>query len=132
MMMAQEQKIWCSPLTGKIFQGMVNTKTNVANKDKKDITDEAIKAVAEYLYYHPKVLQFTLKGGSVLSIKSTVAAQGAPDNTVENAAYDLLYVAERLVGQFSAAGIEPQEGSNDPGECLLAQAEKAIAKALGE
>ncbi|WP_442316502.1 DUF7446 family protein, partial [Xenorhabdus aichiensis] len=40
--MAQEQKIWCSPLTGKIFQGRVNTKTNVANKDKRDITDEAI------------------------------------------------------------------------------------------
>ncbi|KLU13894.1 MULTISPECIES: DUF7446 family protein [Xenorhabdus] len=130
--MAQEQKIWCSPLTGKIFQGRVNTKTNIANKDKRDITDEAIKAVAEHLFYQPKVLKITLKSGDILSIKSTVTAQGVPDNTVENAAYDLLYVAERLVAQFSAAGIEPQEGSNDPGECLLAQAEKAIAKALGE
>ncbi|PHM49089.1 DUF7446 family protein [Xenorhabdus sp. KK7.4] len=123
--MSLEHKIWCSPLTGKIFQGKINTKTNIANKDKREITDEAIKAVAEHLYYERKVLQFALKSGDILSIKATAAKQGVPDNIVENAAYDLLYIAERLVAQFSAEG-------NDLFEDLLAQAKRAITKAKGE
>ncbi|MGJ0580642.1 DUF7446 family protein [Xenorhabdus bovienii] len=76
--MAQEQKIWYSPLTGKIFQGRVNTKTNIANGDKKDITDEAIKAVAEYLYSYQKVLQFTLINGDILSIGVNVTSPETP------------------------------------------------------
>ncbi|MDE1479428.1 hypothetical protein KKJ01_14595 [Xenorhabdus bovienii] len=69
--MAQEQKIWCSPLTGKIFQGMVNTKTNVASK-KRDITDEAVNAVFEHFYRHRENHEMEMKNGDILNVLISV------------------------------------------------------------
>ncbi|MDE9519819.1 hypothetical protein KKJ17_19435 [Xenorhabdus bovienii] len=69
--MAQEQKIWCSPLTGKIFQGMVNTKTNVASK-KRDITDEAVNAVLEHFYRHRENHEMEMKNGDILNVLISV------------------------------------------------------------
>ncbi|MDE9479823.1 hypothetical protein KKJ21_22735 [Xenorhabdus bovienii] len=70
--MAQEQKIWCSPLTGKIFQGRVNTKTNVASKDKRDITDEAVNAVFEHFHRHRESHEVEMKNGDILNVLISV------------------------------------------------------------
>ncbi|WP_051870340.1 hypothetical protein, partial [Xenorhabdus bovienii] len=70
--MAQEQKIWCSPLTGKIFQGRVNTKTSIASKDKKDITDEAVNAVLEHFYHHRENHEVEMKNGDILNVLISV------------------------------------------------------------
>ncbi|MDE9455682.1 hypothetical protein KKJ05_18340 [Xenorhabdus bovienii] len=71
-MMAQEQKIWCSPRTGKIFQGMVNTKTRIAAVKKKDITDEAVNAVFEHFYHHREKHEVEMKNGDILNVLISV------------------------------------------------------------
>ncbi|MDE9540236.1 DUF7446 family protein [Xenorhabdus bovienii] len=76
--MAQEQKIWCSPLTGKIFQGMVNTKTNVASK-KRDITDEAVDAVFEHFYRHRESHEVEMKNGDILNVLISVTKKEHDD-----------------------------------------------------
>ncbi|CDH06843.1 hypothetical protein XBO1_2480020 [Xenorhabdus bovienii str. oregonense] len=76
--MAQEQKIWCSPLTGKIFQGMVNTKTNVASK-KRDITDEAVNAVFEHFYRHRENHEVEMKDGDILNVLISVTKKENDD-----------------------------------------------------
>lgn len=98
---------------------------------KSEITGDALRAVAENLFNQPRVLSFVLNSGRILSVKSCVTDSGAPDNSVENAAYDLLHVTQRMVNQFYAAGVESKEESLNPAEELLYQAELAIAKATG-
>ncbi|WP_442316505.1 DUF7446 family protein, partial [Xenorhabdus aichiensis] len=50
----------------------VNTKTNVANKDKRDITDEAIKAVLEHFYHHRENHEMEMKNGDILNVLISV------------------------------------------------------------
>jgi hypothetical protein len=54
-------RIGCSALTGKIYAGSVS-KTGLWGKNKVDVTDEAIRSVAESLLQTNEVLQFTYKG----------------------------------------------------------------------
>jgi len=54
-------RIGCSALTGKIYAGSVS-KTGLWGKNKVDVTDEAIRSVAESLLQTNEVLQFNYKG----------------------------------------------------------------------
>jgi len=54
-------RIGCSPLTGTIYAGSVS-KTGLWGKNKVDVTDEAIRSVAESLLQNNEVLQFNYKG----------------------------------------------------------------------
>ena len=54
-------RIGCSPITGTIYAGSV-TKTGLWGKNKVDVTDEAIRSVAESLLQNDEVLQFMDEG----------------------------------------------------------------------
>jgi hypothetical protein len=54
-------RIGCSPITGTIYAGSVS-KTRLWGKNKVDVTDEAIRSVAESLLHTDEVLQFTYEG----------------------------------------------------------------------
>ena len=54
-------RIGCSPLTGTIYAGSVS-KTGLWGKNKVDVTDEAIRSVAESLLHTNEVLQFNYEG----------------------------------------------------------------------
>lgn len=125
------KRVWCAPITNKIFYGSICNETGKVIGVKSDVTGDALRAVAEHLFSQPRVLSFVLNSGRILAVKSCVTDSGAPDNSVENAAYDLLHVTQRMVNQFYAAGVESKEESLNPAEELLYQAEQAIAKATG-
>lgn len=125
------RRVWCAPITNKIFYGSVCNETGKVLGVKKDITGDALRAVAEHLFNQPRVLTFVLNSGQILSVKSCIADSEVSDNSVENAAHDLLHVVQRMVNQFYAAGIESKEESLNPMEEALYQAEQAIAKATG-
>lgn len=125
------RRVWCTPITNKIFYGSICNETGKVVGVKKDITGDALRAVAEHLFNQPRVLSFVLNSGRILSVKACVTDSEAPDNSVENAAHDLLHAVQRMVNQFYAAGIESKEESLNPVEELLYQAEQAIAKATG-
>lgn len=125
------RRVWCAPISNKIFYGSICNETGKVIGIKKDITDDALRAVAEHLFNQPRVLTFVLNSGRILSVKSCVTDSEAPDNSVENAAHDLLHVAQRMANQFYAAGVESKEESLNPVEELLYQAEQAITKATG-
>lgn len=125
------KRVWCAPITNKIFYGSICNETGKVIGVKSDVTGDVLRAVAEHLFNQPRVLSFVLNGGRILSVKSCVTDGGAPDNSVENAAHDLLHVTQRMVNQFYAAGVESKEESLNQAEELLYQAEQAIAKATG-
>jgi hypothetical protein len=54
-------RIGCSPITGTIYAGSVS-KTGLWGKNKVDVTDEAIRSVAESLLQTDEVLQFKYEG----------------------------------------------------------------------
>lgn len=54
-------RIGCSPITGTIYAGSVS-KTGLCGKNKVDVTDEAIRSVAESLLQTDEVLQFKHEG----------------------------------------------------------------------
>lgn len=54
-------RIGCSPITGTIYAGSVS-KTGLWGKNKVDVTDEAIRSVAESLLQTDEVLQFMDEG----------------------------------------------------------------------
>jgi hypothetical protein len=45
-------KIACSPLTGRIFQGRVNTKLNAFTGEKKDVTSDVLESVIAKAEFH--------------------------------------------------------------------------------
>ncbi|ATG17295.1 hypothetical protein CO695_13685 [Providencia alcalifaciens] len=128
---AATRRVWCALISNKIFYGSVCNETGKVVGVKKDITGDALRAVAEHLFNQPRVLSFVLNSGRILSVKVCVTDSEAPDNSVENAAHDLLHAMQRMVNQFYAAGIESKEESLNPMEEALYQAEQAIAKATG-
>lgn len=130
--MAWKHRAWCSPLTNQIYYGSINSDTGKATKGKRNITEDAIRSVAENLLYQPRVVTFKLQSGKLLSLKSSVKEDGIGDSSVEDAAYDLLHALQRMTAQFHAAGVESHKESMNPSEELLFQAEQAIAKALGQ
>lgn len=54
-------KIGCSPLTGKIYAGKV-LKSGLWASGKVDVTDEAVKSVAEHLIIRDQRLEFDYNG----------------------------------------------------------------------
>jgi hypothetical protein len=54
-------RIGCSPITGTIYAGSVS-KTGLWGNNKVDVTDEAIRSVAESLLQTNEVLQFQYEG----------------------------------------------------------------------
>ena len=54
-------RIGCSPITGTIYAGSVS-KTGLWGKNKVDVTNEAIRSVAESLLQTDEVLQFKHEG----------------------------------------------------------------------
>jgi hypothetical protein len=54
-------RIGCSPITGTIYAGSVS-KTGLWGNNKVDVTDEAIRSVAESLLQTDEVLQFQYEG----------------------------------------------------------------------
>ncbi|MEX9782757.1 DUF7446 family protein [Providencia manganoxydans] len=126
------RRVWCAPITNKIFYGSVCNETGKVLGVKKDITGDALRAVAEHLFNQPRVLTFVLNSGQILSVKSCIADSEVSDNSVENAVHDLLHVVQRMVNQFYTVGVDPHEGSPFSVEDLLYQAELAIAKATGK
>ena len=54
-------KIACSPLTGRIFQGRVNTKLNAFTGEKKDVTSDVLESVIAKAEFHGGT--FEIEGG---------------------------------------------------------------------
>ena len=54
-------RIGCSPISGTIYAGSVST-TGLWGKNKVDVTDEAIRSVAESLLHTDEKLQFKYEG----------------------------------------------------------------------
>jgi hypothetical protein len=54
-------RIGCSPITGTIYAGSVS-KTGLWGKNKVDVTDEAIRSVAESLLHTDEVFRFKSEG----------------------------------------------------------------------
>jgi hypothetical protein len=54
-------KIACSPLTGRIFQGRVNTKLNAFIGQKKDVTSDVLEALIGKAEFHGGT--FEIEGG---------------------------------------------------------------------
>lgn len=53
--------IGVSPLTGRIFQGRVNTKLNAFVGQKKDVTSDVLRCLIEKAQYHGG--SFDIEGG---------------------------------------------------------------------
>lgn len=67
-------KIACSPLTGRIFQGRVNSSLNAFSGDKKDVTSDVLESVIAKAEFHGG--QFDIEGGGrkwVVSVKKVTA-----------------------------------------------------------
>lgn len=56
----KEFKAGCSPLSNRIYAGTV--KNGLWMKDKQDITDSAVTAVATHLLLKEEMLEFEYKG----------------------------------------------------------------------
>jgi hemin uptake protein HemP len=54
-------RIGCSPITGTIYAGSVS-KTGLWGNNKVDVTDEAVKAVAQSLLQTEEMLRFSHDG----------------------------------------------------------------------
>ena len=54
-------KIACSPLTGRIFQGRVNKSMNAFTGEKKDVTSDVLEAVIGKAEFHGGT--FEIQGG---------------------------------------------------------------------
>lgn len=69
--MKEEFKAGCSPLTYRIYAGTV--KNNIWCRNKKDITDSAVTAVATHLLLKDEMLQFEYEGETfVLKVEKVV------------------------------------------------------------
>jgi len=54
-------KIGCSPLTNRIFAGRVTEKNMWVTNSKKDVTDTAPLAVAQYLIQSEEAIEFNYR-----------------------------------------------------------------------
>ncbi|HCU2310599.1 TPA: hypothetical protein OUJ77_000588 [Klebsiella aerogenes] len=61
-----------SPLTGNIFQGTLNTDTGMWVGKKEDVTEHAVKAVAEHLMIKKQKYAYGIKGGKYLVISHEI------------------------------------------------------------
>ncbi|HBU8666353.1 hypothetical protein ABLV11_00330 [Klebsiella sp. GW_Kp181] len=61
-----------SPLTGQIFQGTLNTDTGMWVGKKEDVTEHAVKAVAEHLMIKKQKYAYGIKGGKYLVVSHEI------------------------------------------------------------
>jgi hemin uptake protein HemP len=70
-------RIGCSPLTGTIYAGSVS-KTGLWAKNKVDVTDEAVRAVAQSLLQTEEMLRFS-HGGKQYELKVVQLTEGGKE-----------------------------------------------------
>ncbi|HCU0244591.1 TPA: hypothetical protein OUE28_003589 [Morganella morganii] len=70
--MAWQKRMWCSPLSGNIYFGNVNTDTRKATKGKVAVTDDAVRSVAEHLYLTGNEEKYTTNDGVKITISVKV------------------------------------------------------------
>lgn len=68
--MSKVKHIGASPLTGKIYQGTLDTEKGCWVGQKKDITVEACKAVAEHLMVAKRKKAYELHSGKFLVLRA--------------------------------------------------------------
>ena len=61
-----------SPLTGQIFQGTLNTEKRMWVGRKEDVTEQAVKAVAEHLLIKKTRYAYRMEGGQYLVLSHEV------------------------------------------------------------
>ncbi|ENL1060016.1 TPA: hypothetical protein P7R36_005209 [Escherichia coli] len=61
-----------SPLSGRIFQGTLNTEKGMWVGKKEDVTEQAVKAVAEHLMIKKQKYAYKTKDGKWLIISHQV------------------------------------------------------------
>ncbi|EAB5646390.1 hypothetical protein G3755_001778 [Salmonella enterica] len=61
-----------SPLTGQIFQGTLNTKKGMWVGKKEDVTEQAVKAVAEHLMIKKQKYAYVVKDGKYLILSHQI------------------------------------------------------------
>lgn len=61
-----------SPLTGTIYYGTLNTEKGMWVGKKEDVTDQAVKAVAEHLMIKKQKYAFGVKDGKYLIISHQI------------------------------------------------------------
>ena len=71
-------QIACSPLTGRIFQGRVNTKLNAFTGQKKDVTSDVLEAVIGKAEYHGGTFEI-LGGGKKWTVTVVEEIAAEPD-----------------------------------------------------
>lgn len=61
-----------SPLTGQIFQGTLNTEKGMWVEKKEDVTEQAVKAVAEHLMIKKQKYAYVVKDGKYLILSHQI------------------------------------------------------------
>ncbi|EAS0725274.1 hypothetical protein DQJ97_24370 [Salmonella enterica subsp. enterica serovar Poona] len=61
-----------SPLTGQIFQGTLNTEKGMWVGKKEDVTEQAVKAVAEHLMIKNQKYAYVVKDGKYLILSHQI------------------------------------------------------------
>lgn len=61
-----------SPLTGQIFQGTLNTEKGMWVGKKEDVTEKAVKAVAEHLMIKKQKYAYGVKDGKYLILSHQI------------------------------------------------------------
>lgn len=70
--MAWQKRMWCSPLSGNIYFGNVNIATGNVRKGKINVTDDAVRSVAEHLYLTGNEEKYTTDDGAKITISVKV------------------------------------------------------------
>jgi hypothetical protein len=73
-----------SPLTGQIFQGTLNTEKRMWIGKKEDVTEQAVKAVAEHLMIKKQKYAYRIKDGNYLIISHEIVSS-LPDEFKDSA-----------------------------------------------
>ncbi|EAM3902330.1 TPA: hypothetical protein N4521_000002 [Salmonella enterica] len=60
------------PLTGQIFQGTLNTEKGMWVGKKEDVTEQAVKAVAEHLMIKNQKYAYVVKDGKYLILSHQI------------------------------------------------------------
>ncbi|EBF8131256.1 TPA: DUF7446 family protein [Salmonella enterica] len=61
-----------SPLTGQIFKGTLNTEKGMWVGKKEDVTEQAVKAVAEHLMIKKQKYAYVVKDGKYLILSHQI------------------------------------------------------------
>ena len=77
--MPKVKHIGASPLTGKIYQGTLDTDKHCWVGQKRDVTDQVCAAFAEHINVVKKDMAFGLAAGGFLVIRQEVVSELPPE-----------------------------------------------------